>query len=122
MSRARKKVEKMYFTIGEVARLFRVNTSLIRFWENEFEIIKPHRNKKGNRFFTRADVDNFHIIYNLVKERGYTLQGAKEKLKNNPQDVLNEFELIKTLKNMREFLVKIRESLDKDVKQLSKHT
>ncbi len=122
MPRTRKKVEKMYFTIGEVARLFDVNTSLIRFWENEFEIIKPHRNKKGNRFFTRADVDNFHIIYNLVKERGYTLQGAKEKLKNNPQDALNEFELIKTLKNMREFLVKIRESLDKDVKQLSKHT
>ena len=111
----------MYFTIGEVARLFNVNTSLIRFWENEFEIIKPHRNKKGNRLFTRADVDNFHIIYNLVKERGYTLQGAKEKLKTNPQDALHEFELIKTLKSVREFLLQIRESLDKDVKQLSKH-
>ena len=69
------KTEKLYYSIGEVARIFDVNTSLIRFWENEFDIIKPQRNKKGNRLFTRADVDNFHLIYNLVKERGYTIQG-----------------------------------------------
>lgn len=101
----------MYYTIGEVAGMFGVNTSLIRFWENEFEIIQPHRNKKGNRLFTQSDVDNFHLIFNLVKERGYTLQGAKEKLKGNPQDAIYEFETIKTLKNVREFLVSIREEL-----------
>ncbi|HPK04822.1 MAG TPA: MerR family transcriptional regulator [Bacteroidales bacterium] len=120
MAGSGKKIEKMYYSIGEVARLFNVNTSLIRFWENEFDIIKPHRNKKGNRLFTRADVDNFHIIYNLVKERGFTLQGAKDKLKNNPQDSLDEFELIKTLKNVRDFLAEIREGLDKEAKLMLK--
>ncbi|MBE0662176.1 MAG: MerR family transcriptional regulator [Bacteroidales bacterium] len=112
MPRSKKQIEKMYFTIGEVAKLFGVNTSMIRFWENEFEIIKPQRNKKGNRLFTRTDVDNFHLIFNLVKERGYTLQGAKEKLKNNPQDTLQEFELVKSLKVMREFLTSIKDELD----------
>jgi len=108
----KKKIEKMYFTIGEVANRFGVSTSLIRFWENEFDIIQPHRNKKGNRLFTRADVDNFHLIFNLVKERGYTLQGAKDKLKNNPQDALQEFELIKSLKEIKDFLIGIREDLN----------
>jgi len=102
----------MFYTIGEVAAMFSVNTSLIRFWENEFEIIQPHRNKKGNRLFTQADVDNFHLIYNLVKERGYTLQGAKAKLKSNPQGALHEFESIKTLKSVREFLVQIKDELN----------
>jgi DNA-binding transcriptional MerR regulator len=112
MPRNKRKIEKMFYTIGEVAKLFGVNTSLIRFWENEFDIIQPHRNKKGNRLFTQADVDNFHLIYNLVKERGYTLQGAKEKLKRNPQDALHEFELIKTLKSVRSFLVSVKEELN----------
>lgn len=102
----------MYYTIGEVADLFNVNTSLIRFWEKEFEIIQPHRNKKGNRLFTRSDVDNFHLIYNLVKERGYTLQGAKDKLKSNPKDVLEEFELIRSLKKVKGFLLEVREELN----------
>jgi DNA-binding transcriptional MerR regulator len=113
MPRPKKKIEKMYFTIGEVAGLFGVNTSLIRFWESEFEIIQPHRNKKGNRLFTRNDLDNFHLIFNLVKERGYTLQGAKEKLKSNPKDALQEFELIKALTNFKKFLIEIKDELDK---------
>lgn len=120
MAGSGRKTEKLYYSIGEVARIFDVNTSLIRFWENEFDIIKPQRNKKGNRLFTRADVDNFHLIYNLVKERGYTIQGAKDKLRNNPQDSLDEFELIKTLKSVREFLAEIREGLDKEAKQMLK--
>lgn len=106
----------MYFTIGEVAEMFEVSTSLVRFYENEFDIIKPRRNKKGNRLFTKADIDNFHLIFNLVKERGYTLQGAKEKLKNNPQDALYEFEMIKTLKNVRTFLLEIKEQLDNQLR------
>lgn len=112
MPRSKKKIEKMFYTIGEVADRFGVNTSLIRFWENEFDIIQPHRNKKGNRLFTPADVDNFHLIYNLVKERGYTLQGAKEKLKHKPQDALLEFELVKTLKEIRGFLIEINDELN----------
>ena len=69
--------------MGEVSKMFGVNASLIRFWEKEFDIIKPKMNKKGNRMFTKDDVDNFHLIFHLVKERGYTLQGAKDQLKTS---------------------------------------
>ena len=75
---------KSFYTIGEVAEIFQVNTSLIRFWEKEFDVIRPHRNKKGNRLFTQKDVDNFHHIFRMVKEQGFTLQGAKEQLKSKP--------------------------------------
>jgi DNA-binding transcriptional MerR regulator len=78
-----KPVEKLYYSIGEVAEMFQVNTSLIRYWEKEFSIIKPKKNKKGNRFFTQEDIDNFHLIYHYVKERGMTLKGAQQKLKAN---------------------------------------
>ena len=77
-----KKVEKLYYSIGEVADMFNVNTSLIRFWEKEFDVIKPKKNKKGNRFFTIQDIENIKLIYHLVKERGMTLSGAKKKLKD----------------------------------------
>ena len=76
-----KPIEKLYYSIGEVADMFRVNVSLLRFWEKEFDILKPKKNKKGNRMFTTKDLDNLKIIYHLVKERGYTLEGAKKKLK-----------------------------------------
>ena len=72
---------KLYFSIGEAAEILDVNTSLIRFWEKEFPILKPKKNKKGNRQFTKDDIENLKMIYHLVKERGFTLQGAKEKLK-----------------------------------------
>ncbi len=78
-----KPTEKLFYKIGEVAKMFRVNVSLIRFWEKEFNILKPKKNKKGNRMFTKKDVDNLTIIYHLVKERGFTLEGAKQKLKEN---------------------------------------
>ena len=72
------KSTKMYYSIGEVSKMFNVNTSLIRFWEKEFSILKPKKNAKGNRLFTQKDVDNLHVIFNLVKERGFTLDGAKK--------------------------------------------
>ena len=75
--------EKRYYKIGEVAKAFDVNTSLIRFWEKEFDVIKPKKNAKGNRLFTQEDIANFKLIFNLVKERGFTLEGAKQKLKKN---------------------------------------
>ncbi len=103
--------EKIYYTIGEVAGMFNVNTSLIRFWEKEFDVIRPHKNKKGNRLFTPKDVDNFHLIYHLVKQRGYTLSGAREKIKKNPDDVAREFEIKKTLDKMRDFLLSIKKEL-----------
>jgi DNA-binding transcriptional MerR regulator len=106
-----KKIEKVYYTIGEVAEMFGVNTSLIRFWEKEFDIIKPKKNKKGNRLFTKQDIDNFHIIFNLVKERGMTLKGAQKKMKDNKDDSMHNFEVVKTLKSIREMLVEIHDSM-----------
>lgn len=105
------KVEKLYYSIGEVAKIFDVNTSLIRFWEKEFDIIKPKKNKKGNRFFTKQDIDNFHIIYHLVKERGMTLTGAKKKLKENKEDTINNFEVVKSLNRIKELLTEIKDTL-----------
>lgn len=105
------KIEKLYYSIGEVAEIFDVNTSLIRFWEKEFDIIKPKKNKKGNRFFTKQDIDNFYLIYHLVKEKGLTLSGAKKKLKENREDTIQNFEVIKSLKEIKNLLLEIRESL-----------
>lgn len=99
------KVEKLYYSIGEVAGMFKVNTSLIRFWEKEFDIIKPKKNKKGNRLFTKKDIDNFHIIYHLVKENGMTLKGAKKKMKENKDDTEHNFEIIRSLENIKEMLI-----------------
>ncbi len=106
-----KKVEKLYYAIGEVAKMFKVNTSLIRFWEKEFDIIKPHKNKKGNRFFTKQDIDNFHLIYYLVKEKGLTLNGAKKKIKENKEDTANNFEVIKSLTEIKNLLLEIKDNL-----------
>lgn len=105
------KIEKLFYTIGEVAEMFNVNTSLIRFWEKEFDIIKPKRNKKGNRLFTKQDVENFYIIYHLVKERGLTLDGARKKMKENKEDTINNFEIIKSLQNIKELLLEVKETL-----------
>lgn len=81
---------KLYYSIGEVANMFNVNTSLIRFWEKEFDIIKPTKNKKGNRLFTAEDIENFKKIFALVKSEGYTLQGAKEKLREKSFQIFHE--------------------------------
>lgn len=102
---------KVYYSIGEVADMFGVNPSLIRFWEKEFDIIRPHKNKKGNRQFTKTDIDNFHLIYHLVKEKGMTLKGAQLKLQKNKEETEQTFEVIKRLKNIREELISIKEQL-----------
>ena len=106
-----KKITKLYHSIGEVSKMFDVNTSLIRFWEKEFAIIKLKKNKKGNRMFTKQDVDNFHIIFHLVKERGFTLEGAKQKLKGNKEDTINNVEVIKSLENIKDFLLEVKSQL-----------
>ncbi len=106
-----KKITKLYYSIGEVSKLFGVNNSLIRFWEKEFSIIKPKKNKKGNRYFTEKDIANFKIIFHLVKERGFTLDGAKKKLRENKADTVNNVEIISQLQDIRAQLVAIREIL-----------
>ena len=103
--------EKRYYKIGEVAKAFSVNTSLIRFWEKEFEIIKPKKNAKGNRLFTPEDISSFKLIYNLVKERGFTLEGAKQKLKENPEGIVNNHEIISRLEAVKAELIKIKNQL-----------
>ncbi|MGA3014161.1 MAG: MerR family transcriptional regulator [Bacteroidales bacterium] len=105
------KIEKLYYTIGEVAELFEVNASLIRFWENEFDSLKPQKNKKGNRLFTKDDINTLRIIYHLVKEKGYTLQGAREKMKLNREDVEKQVEIIDSLQKIRNFLVQLKNDL-----------
>jgi DNA-binding transcriptional MerR regulator len=106
-----KETEKLYWTIGEVSEMFDVNTSLIRFWEKEFDIIKPHKNKKGNRLFTKADVENFRLIFYLVKERGFTLEGARKKLKGNKDEASQIIQTIDRLKELKVKLVAMKESL-----------
>jgi DNA-binding transcriptional MerR regulator len=106
-----RQVEKLYYSIGEVAKMFDVNTSLVRFWEKEFDVIKPKKNKKGNRFFTKQDIDNLHLIYHLVKEKGMTLSGAKKKLKENKDDTTNNFEVIKSLTEIKNLLLEIKQNL-----------
>jgi DNA-binding transcriptional MerR regulator len=103
--------EKRYYAIGEVAKAFGVNTSLIRFWEKEFDVIKPKKNAKGNRKFTPEDIKNLKFIYHLVKERGFTLEGAKTHLKEEKKKTLNNFEIINKLEGIKNQLVKIKTHL-----------
>lgn len=89
-----------------------VNTSLIRFWEKNFDIIKPHKNKKGNRYFTKEDIENLKLIYHLVKEQGMTLEGARKRLSAQKTDVAENYKVIECLTEIRQMLVEIRDLLD----------
>ncbi len=111
MPHSEKRVEKLYYSIGEVADMFDVNTSLIRFWEKNFTIIKPKKNKKGNRLFTKADIENFKLIYHLVKEQRLTLEGARKRLEENKEGTINNFEVVESLKSIRGMLLEVKEML-----------
>ncbi len=106
-----KQVQKLYYSIGEVSEMFDVNASLIRFWEKEFDIIKPKKNSKGNRMFTQQDIANIKLIFHLVKERGFTLEGAKRKVKENKEDSINQMELVDSLRRVKSFLEELKGSL-----------
>jgi DNA-binding transcriptional MerR regulator len=103
--------EKRYYGIGEVATAFGVNASLIRFWEKEFDVLQPKKNAKGNRKFTPQDIKNLHLIFHLVKERGFTLEGAKTHLKEEKQKALSTFEVIQKLERVKAELIKIKNQL-----------
>lgn len=102
--------EKLYYSIGEVARALDVNPSLIRFWEKEFDILKPRKNSKGDRRFTPEDIKNLQLIYHLVRVRGFTLEGAKNQLKNS-EKTFDRFEIIRKLNAVKAELQKIKEQL-----------
>ncbi len=105
-------IEKLYYTIGEVAEMLDENTSCIRFWSDKFsEIVKPERNRKGNRRYTAKDVENLRLIHHLVKERGMTLEGALERIKNNREGLDNRVEVVDRLRGIKETLLDISKSL-----------
>lgn len=103
---------KLYYSIGEVAQMFDVNESLLRFWEKEFPIITPKKNSKGTRQYRKEDVENIRLIYHLVKEKGMTLQGARQKLKNNKENTVQTYEIITRLQGIKEELLAIKKELD----------
>ena len=103
--------DKRYYSIGEVAEAFGVNASLIRFWDKEFDILKPKKNAKGNRMFTPEDVKNLQLIFHLVKERGFTLDGAKIHLKEGQKKTLDKYEIISKLEGIKAQLMQIKEGL-----------
>ncbi|MBJ6120023.1 MerR family transcriptional regulator [Pontibacter sp. BT310] len=107
-----KEIEKQYYTIGEVAAMFDVAPSLIRFWETEFEQLRPKKNKKGNRQYTKQDIETLRTVYHLVKERGYTIQGAKDVMKNKSVQTKDKMEIIDSLEKVRSFLVGIKNQLN----------
>lgn len=105
---------KLYYSMGEVCEIFGVKPSLIRHWENEFRILRPSRNSKGNRMYTPKDVDNIKLIYHLVKEKGMTLAGADKRLRQNPDGIMREAEVVEHLQHIRSMLVELRTSLGDD--------
>jgi len=102
--------QKMYYTIGKVADMFKVNQSLIRLWENEFDVLKPKKNGKGDRLFRPEDIKNIQLIYHLMRERKYTMEGAKDFIKNNKK-ATEKFSTIQSLKKLKEFLIEMKASL-----------
>ncbi len=111
MAYKEKEIEKLYYSIGEVAEQFNVAPSLIRFWETEFDILQPKKNRKGNRQFTKEDIDQIRLIYHLVKEKGFTLSGAKEMLKQDAMAIKDKMEMIDSLRSIRTFLTEIKDKL-----------
>lgn len=106
-----REINKLYYTMGEVTEMFGVNASQIRFYEREFDIIQPKKNKKGNRLFTQDDITNLKIIFNLVKEKGYTLQGARDFLRTNKNEAKENQRVIDSLEKLKSFLIEVRDSL-----------
>ena len=102
--------QKQYYSIGEVAGMFKVNTSLIRYWENEFDILEPRKNRKGDRFFKPADVKNLQLIHDLLRRRKFTIEGAKDYLKKNKQ-AQARYEMIQSLQKMKAFLLELKANL-----------
>ena len=111
MAYKEKEINKLYYSIGEVAEMFDVNTSMIRFYEKEFDILQPKKNAKGNRLFRPEDVENLKIIFHLIKDKGFTLQGAKEHMKSNKDEVADNQKVIDSLEKLKAFMIKVGNEL-----------
>lgn len=106
-----REISKMYYTMGEVTTMFDVSASMVRFYEKEFDILKPKKNKKGNRLFTPEDIENLKIIFHLIRDKGYTLPGAKDYLKNNIGESKENQRVIDSLENLKKFLLEVKDQL-----------
>lgn len=104
-------LDKQYYSISEVAAMFKVNTSLIRYWENEFDILQPKKNRKGDRLFRQEDIQHLKLIYHLLRERKYTIEGAKQKLKEDHKLAARNFEMVQALLKVRGFLTELKDQL-----------
>ena len=111
MAYKEKEIEKLYFSIGEVSELLQINASQIRYWEGEFSILKPRKDRKGNRLFVKEDIETIKLIQYLVKDKGYTLEGAKAKLKGGLDDVQQKFKVIESLQKVKGFLEQLKDEL-----------
>jgi len=105
------KKQKLFYSIGEVAEMLGEQTSAVRYWEKEFDFIKPQKNKKGNRMFTYEDVENLKMVHYLLKEKGMTIAGVRKKMTENPDDVRKNHEVIQSLKKIKNLLIKIRDNI-----------
>ncbi len=103
-------IEKLYFTITEVAAQFNLAASVLRYWESEFIIIQPKKSRKGDRLYTKEDIENIRLIYHLLREKGFTIEGAKKYLKEN-KNAHQQFELVDSLQKLRQFLVELKENI-----------
>jgi DNA-binding transcriptional MerR regulator len=106
-----REIEKKYYSIGEVAEMFKVAASLIRYWEGEFDIIRPKKDKKGNRRYTKDDIQKIKYVYHLVKEKGYTLQGAQEVIASGKQEGFDKVAAIQKLQEIKDFLINLKHEL-----------
>lgn len=114
METSENEIEKIYFGIAEVSTELGVNASLLRFWEKEFDVIQPRKTQKGDRYYTRADIEKLKLIRHLLKEKGFTIQGAREKLKSDPAKADKEMEMIHSLERVKIFLLDLKKQLGKD--------
>ena len=105
-------IGKLYYSIGEVAEIFKMNTSKIRFWEKEFDVLQPKKNAKGERRYTEQDIEKIKLIHHLVEEKGYTLEGARQKIKMNPEGENKNVEIIQKLKKIKEYLVDLKKEVE----------
>lgn len=112
MPNKKQKIEKHFFTIGEVAELLGESTSTIRYWENQFDFLNPQRNKKDNRLFTQKDIETVRFIHHLLKEQGLTISGAKQKLKSQRAELSHNYDVVKRLKEIRQDLIDLTDAME----------
>ena len=111
MAYKEKEIEKLYYTIGEVSEMLGLNASQIRYWEAEFDKLKPRKDRSGNRIYTTEDIETIKLIHHLVKEKGFTIEGARSKLKNGSDDAVKKMKIHESLKKLRDFLEELKEAL-----------